>query len=253
MTYMNNRTALRQLGLTTTEAAIYEALLVSGSTSIRSLADAAGINRGTTYDTLKHLAEIGLVAHVRKGERNKYHAESPERLRGLLDDRRRSLQQAEGTARDLIPSLLALGGLRGDEPKARFYEDDDGIVLILRDVLKTAALLHPREYYAYSSRALRKYLYRRFPNFTRRRIQEDIFVKVIAAGAGGEPDAKSERRWIAEPGAAGLSSYILIYGPKVALISVAADETPYGVVIEETGVAAMQKLLFDTLWSHLKA
>ena len=253
MTNMDTQSALEQLGLTATEASVYHALLAHGPTSIRALAVTTSINRGTVYDTLKHLAGTGLVAHVRKGERNKYRAESPQVLRGLLDDRRRSLQQAEAIAKDLIPSLLAVGDRLGDEPRVRFYEDDDGIVLILRDVVKTAATLHPRIYYAYSSRALRKYLYRRFPTFTRRRIHEDIFVKVIAAGAGGEPDANSERRWIAEPQAATLSSYILIYGPKVALISVAADDTPYGVVIEEPGVAAMQKLLFDTLWSHLEA
>lgn len=249
---MDEQKALTQLGLAPTEAAVYQALLANGPTSIRSLATTTGINRGTTYETLKKLAAQGLVAHVRKGERNKYRAESPQALNGLLENRRRALQQAETTAQQLIPSLLALAGSHGDEPTVRFYEDDEGVALILRDVLATTAQLQPKQYYVYSSRSLRKYLYRRFPNFTRRRIAEDIFVKVIAVGAGGEPDAKSERRWIEEPAQTQLSSYLLIYGPKLALISVSADDTPYGVVIEEPGVAAMQRLLFDTLWSHLK-
>jgi sugar-specific transcriptional regulator TrmB len=111
--------------------------------------------------------------------------------------------------------------------------------------------LKTKEYYAYSSRTLRKYLYRHFPNFTRNRITTGVHVKVIAVGEGGELDTNSERRWIAEPPASELSSYVIIYGPKVALISVSADETPYGVVIEEPGVAAMQRLLFGTLWSQL--
>jgi sugar-specific transcriptional regulator TrmB len=147
--------------------------------------------------------------------------------------------------------LLALGrhGLGG--PAVRFYEDDEGIVVILRDVLQTVAQEKKKEYYAYSSRALRKYLYRRFPNFTRRRIAEGIFVKVIAVGEGGESDESSERHWIAEPPSSDLSSYTIIYGNKVALISVSPDDTPYGVVIEEPGVAAMQRLLFETLWSKL--
>jgi HTH-type transcriptional regulator, sugar sensing transcriptional regulator len=150
-----------------------------------------------------------------------------------------------------VPSLLALGRHRLGEPAVRYYEDDEGIVVILRDVLQTVAQLKKKEYYAYSSRALRKYLYRRFPNFTRRRISEGIFVKVIAVGEGGDPDQSSERRWIAEPPSSEVSSYTLIYGNKVALISVSPDDTPYGVVIEEPGVAAMQKLLFETLWSKL--
>jgi hypothetical protein len=43
------------------------------------------------------------------------------------------------------------------------------------------------EYYAYSSRPLRQYLYRKFPHFTEQRIAEGIAVKVIAIGEGGDP------------------------------------------------------------------
>jgi sugar-specific transcriptional regulator TrmB len=249
---MNDLTPLRELGLRDTEINTYFALLKNGPTSIRGLASSTGINRGTTYEALKSLSETGLVAYVRKGERHKYRAESPERIYDLIADRRRTLLQVESEAKKFVPSLMALGERRLGEPAVRFYEDDEGIVVILRDVLNTAATLHPKQYYAYSSRALRKYLYRRFPNFTRRRIAENIFVKVIAAGAGGEVDELSERRWIADPGEQQLASYTLIYGTKIAIISVAPDETPYGVVIEDPGAAAMQKLLFETLWSRLE-
>lgn len=249
---MNDLSPLKELGLKDPEISTYLALLKNGPTSIRGLASSTGINRGTTYESLKRLADTGLVAYVRKGERHKYRAESPERIYDLIDDRRRTLAQVEAEAKSFIPTLLALGERRLGEPAVRFYEDDEGIVVILRDVLNTAATLHPKKYYAYSSRALRKYLYRRFPNFTRRRITEQIFVKVIAAGAGGDPDELSERRWIADPGEEQLASYILIYGPKIAIISVSPDDTPYGVVIEDPGAAAMQKLLFESLWSHLQ-
>jgi len=248
---MDELSILEELGLKPSEVAVYAALLKSGPASIRSVAATSGVNRGTTYEALKSLAESGLVAYTRRGERRKYRAESPERIYQLIDDKRRQLAQIEAEAKNLVPSLLALGERRLGEPTVRFYEDDEGIAAILRDVLQTAGQLGTKEYYAYSSIILRKYLYRRFPNFTRRRIAENIKVKVIAVGVGGEPDELSERRWIPEPASSELSSYVLIYGPKVALISVSADETPYGVVIEEPGVAAMQRLLFTTLWSRL--
>jgi sugar-specific transcriptional regulator TrmB len=248
---MDEFAALQELGLKDVEVKVYTALLASGPTSIRGVAAAAKVNRGTTYEALKSLAESGLVAYTRKGERNKYRAESPERIYDLIEEKRRTLKQIEAEARNLVPSLLALGrhGLGG--PAVRFYEDEEGIVVILRDVLQTVSQLPRKEYYAYSSRMLRKYLYRRCPNFTRRRIEDNIAVKVIAVGEGGESDELSARRWIPEPPSSELSSYMLIYGHKLALISVSADDTPYGVVIEEPGVAAMQRLLFETLWSRL--
>jgi sugar-specific transcriptional regulator TrmB len=248
---MDEYAALRELGLKDVEVKVYTALLSSGPTSIRAVATAAKVNRGTTYEALKSLAEAGLVAYTRKGERNKYRAESPERIYDLIQEKRQMLTQIEADARNLVPSLLALGRHGLGSPAVRFYEDDEGIVVILRDVLQTVSQLPRREYYAYSSRTLRKYLYRRFPNFTRRRIADGVSVRVIAVGEGGEPDENSQRRWIPEPPASELSSYMLIYGNKLALISVSADDTPYGVVIEEPGVAAMQRLLFDTLWSRL--
>jgi sugar-specific transcriptional regulator TrmB len=248
---MDEFSTLQELGLRDVEVKVYTALLESGPTSIRGIAAAAKVNRGTTYEALKSLAEAGLVAYTKKGERNKYRAESPEKIYDLIAEKRRTLTQLESEARNLVPSLMALGRHGLGEPAVRFYEDDEGIVVILRDVLQTVSALQRKEYYAYSSRALRKYLYRRFPNFTRRRIDEKIFVKVIAVGEGGEPDESSERRWIPEPPASELSSYTLVYGNKIALISVSPDDTPYGVVIEEPGVAAMQRLLFETLWTKL--
>ena len=129
--------------------------------------------------------------------------------------------------------------------------DDEGVVTILKDVLHSCGQLDNPEYYAFSSRPLRQYMYRKFPNFTKRRIEEGINVKVIAVGEGGERADASERKWLPEPNKAGISSYILIYGNKVANISISNDFTPYGVVIEDEGVASMQRLLFNQLWAQL--
>jgi hypothetical protein len=99
---------------------------------------------------------------------------------------------------------------------------------------------------------VRQYLYRKFPGFTDKRIAEGIEVKVIAVGAGGDETPKSARKWLSEPAdGQGISSYTIIYGPKVATISIAADNTPYGVIVEDLGAAGMQRLLFERLWETL--
>jgi hypothetical protein len=133
----------------------------------------------------------------------------------------------------------------------KYYEDDEGVVAILRDVLHACGQMDTPLYYAYSSKPMRQYLYRKFPQFTERRIREGIAVKVIAVGDGGEPAQISERKWLPEPDESLISSYTLIYGNKVAHISISNDFTPYGVVIEDTGTANMQRLLFDRLWQTL--
>ncbi len=251
MTDNDSTTLFQSLGVNDTEQALYLALLSGGPSSIRQLAATTKINRGKTYESLKRLVALGLVSFKRKGEQRRFVAEGPERLQDLITEKKEEVAQLEETAKTFIPGLLALGKRRGGEPVVRFYEDNEGVVAILRDVLNTLAKQDTKEYLAYSSRPLRQYLYRQFPSFTRRRIKEKISVKVIAIGQGGDPAEYASRKWLLEPVDEHLSSYVLIYADKIAMISLSANDTPYGVVIEEPGVAATQRLLFEKLWQSL--
>lgn len=247
----NARDLLAQIGLTSTEAETYLALMELEAVSIRKVAERTGINRGTTYEIIKKLVITGLVSVRHAGKREYYSAESPAKIFDVLQDKRKELFQTQKLAKEVVPAMLAQKARPAGRPLVRYYEDDDGVVAILKDVLQTCRALPEPHYYAYSSRPLRQYLYRKFPQFTQRRIDEGINVKVIAIGEGGEVVESSERKWLPEPADGGISSYVLIYGNKVAYISISNDYTPYGVVIEDAGVASMQRLLFEQLWSNL--
>lgn len=242
---------LRDLGFSTAEAETYWALLNLETVSVRKVAEFSGINRGTTYEAIKSLLSAGLVRARKSGEREHYSAESPEKIYDLIREKRKQLMETQRQAQQVIPAVLARKVRPQGSPLVRYYEDDEGVVTILKDVLQTSAQLDTPQYRIYSSRPLRQYLYRKFPQFTERRIQEGITVKAIAIGQGGEPAGMAERKWLEEPAGQEASSYMIIYGDKVAHISISDDLTPYGVVIEERGTAAMQQLLFDQIWSQL--
>ena len=55
-------TIFKKLGLSDKETAVYLSLLEHGAVSVRELARAANLNRGTTYDILKKLQAEGLVS-----------------------------------------------------------------------------------------------------------------------------------------------------------------------------------------------
>lgn len=242
---------LRGLGLTRQQAITYLALLEIEAVSVRKVAERTGINRGTTYEAIKALVSLGLASARYAGKREYYSAESPEKIYDLIRDRRKEAWRLMQDSKKIVPELLAQKAHGQSRPLVRYYEDDDGIVTILRDVLQTCSALSNPEYYSYSSQPLRQYLYRKFPSFTQRRIDEGISVKVIAIGAGGDAAPASERKWLPVSEENRFSSYSIIYGDKVALISVSSDSTPYGVVIEDKSGAAMQRLLFDQLWATL--
>lgn len=243
---------LAGLGLSHNEATTYAALLTIENVSIRKVAAQTGINRGTTYEALKHLVTIGLVSVKQRGQREYYTAESPEKIYDLIRDKRRDLLEAHEMAKAIVPNLIATNSRPEGRPMVRYYEGDEGVVAILKDVLRTCRSMHKPTYYTYSSRRIRKYLYRSFPQFTERRIAAGISVRVIAVGEGGEGAEGAERKWIMrDSDGLQVSSYMIIYNNKVAIISISDDLTPYGVVVEDPDTAAMQRLLFEQLWDKL--
>lgn len=249
--HISPKNVLMRLGFKPNEALTYSALLELGPVSIRAVADHTGINRGTTYEAIKGLLAEGLVRVRQNGKREQYVAESPERINDIIREKRKDLLQIQQESQELIPLLLARSAMPIGEPLFRYYQDDEGMAAILRDVLQTCGRLKVPQYCAYSSPLLKHYIYRKFPKFTERRIQEGIFVKTIAVGGGGDPAELSERRSLEEPSDSSASSYVMIYGNKVVFMSLSKDLTPYGVVIEDAGNATMQRLLFDRLWDGL--
>lgn len=243
---------LTTLGLKPTDIVTYEALLQTSPASIRNIAAQAGINRGSVYEALKRLVTHGLASVKQRGQRDYYTAESPEKIHELIRDKRRDLLTASETAKVVIPHLLTKHAPPKGHPSVRYYEDDDGVATVLKDVLQTCRKLDDRRYYAYSSKRLRQYIYRKFPQFTDRRIAEEIKVQVIAEGESGEIAPYSERRLLSgDISSPEIASYVLIYGNKVALVAIANDLTPYAVVIDDNSVASMQRMLFEQLWQRI--
>ncbi len=249
MTIMNNE-IFELLGLTPREIAIYKALLSLGASSIRSIADKSGINRGSTYESLKEMQRKGIVTYQPKGKRRLFSPVDPDYLLQLAEERRSGIESAIDTLKQsIIPELQHLKP-DFNTANVQFYEGDAGIEHVLKDILSSVTNSERDSYSVFSSKPIRKHLYRPFPNFTNQRIQRGISVQVIAIGDGGEDAELSERKWIKTEGKVD-AAYIAIYPPKCAIISLASDNYPTAVVINSAEVATAQKIIFDTLWRLL--
>lgn len=239
-----------QLGLSERDISIYKALLSLGPSSIRTVADHAGVNRGTTYECLKSLRQRGIVTYQPRGKRRYFSAREPEVLLQLAAERQEQLEQAIGQLKSSV--IPELHHLKPDFSVANveFYEGDAGIEQVLRDILNRVGEQRDPIYSVFSSKPIRPLLYRPFPNFTAQRIARKIRVRVIAIGEGGEDAEFSERKWIRTEGTVD-AAYIAIYPPRCAIISLASDNYPTAVVIDSREVAAAQQIIFNTLWGLL--
>ncbi|MFT5707007.1 MAG: sugar-specific transcriptional regulator TrmB [Oceanospirillaceae bacterium] len=246
---MHNKT-LEKLGLSAKEAIIYQSLLSLGPSPIRTVAEKSDINRGTTHECLKSLLQKGVVNYLPRGRRKLFAPRDPEVLLQIAEKKQADLDTAiEQLKSTVIPDLQHL---KPDFASAQvqFFEGDEGIEFVLRDILSTVQRSQNKDYAVFSSKPIRSHLYRPFPNYTNLRIKKEIGVRVIAIGDGGEEAELSERKWLKTEGQVD-AAYIAIYPPKVAIISLASNDYPTAVVIEAKEVAAAQQIIFNTLWELL--
>ncbi|QQS18048.1 winged helix-turn-helix transcriptional regulator [Candidatus Saccharibacteria bacterium] len=249
---MANAFRFEEIGLETRDRRVYEALVASPQSSLRKIAADTGINRGSVYESMKKLAEQGLVGSIEVGKQRRYTASNPEVIIELLKERQEQAAAAEMLAKSYIANLP-----RPDQAAieaasfATFYEDHEGVAAILRDVLATCREQDAQAYRVISTKRVRQYLYHNFPNFTQRRIAEGISVRVIGVGSGGSTDELSERRELPATRGEAPNCYTLIFGDKTALITMNDANVLSAIVINNPGVTHLQKELFDHLWQTL--
>ncbi len=241
-----------EIGLETRDKRVYEALVASPRSSLRKIAAATGINRGSVYESMKKLAERGLVGSIEVGKQRRYTASNPEVIIELLRERQEQAVAARAMAETYIAELPKPDEeVTNSASFAMFYEDHEGVAAILRDVLATCREQAHPAYRVISTKRVRQYMYQNFPNFTQRRIASGIAVRVIGVGTGSSGDDLSERKQLLATRGEAPNCYTLIYGEKTAFITMDEANVLSAIVIDNPGVTHFQKELFDHLWQTL--
>ncbi len=250
---------LKKIGFSDKSAKVYLALLSLGPSSVRSLAEETGLNRGTSYDVLKWLQDKGLVTFYKKDTKQHFVAEPPEKLNALLREQQEELGRTESGLTKFVTELGALRHSGEARPVARYVGASE-LHKILEDILTVTEASEEKLYRAYSTEGIREHLYKDFQTFSDVRIARGIRVRAIALGEGGELRGLDERKWLSTAQDSGMSAiglhnpsptYIIMYPGKTAYISLDHESAPMGVVIENEGISSMQQYIFDSLWNTL--
>ena len=241
-----SESTLELFGLTPKDMSVYTALLKLGTAPLRRIAQEAGHNRGTVYDALKHLLDLGLATYMDAKTHRYFTAEDPHKLRGLATRREVAIQEAQLKLATVVPELQQLLGFASHRPSVRYYEGERGVRDILLDVLKSTGLTQGKLYRIYSSEGIRDLIAHAWPGFTKRRIRQHVRVKTIAIGKGGRTHGLDERKWLSQTDAS--PSYVFVYPGKVAFVSVDERRQLFGVLIEDESIAKTQEMIFDALW-----
>lgn len=128
---------LQSLGLDDKEAQVYLASLSLGPASVLDIARAAQLQRTTVYSMVDTLQHKGLMSVEVKGFKNKFVAEDPRALKGIIAAKTESLA-------DALPELDALYNLKGQNSLIKYYNGLDGLKVAYRKMLDS---LRPNDIY----------------------------------------------------------------------------------------------------------
>lgn len=120
---------LKELGLSSNEAKIYESMLGLAEVNVDQIAIKSKVHRRNAYDTLSKLIEKGLVSEVFIENRKYYRATDPSRLSDILIEKQKKINS-------ILPDLEKKFIKGVTEERAYIYKGIQGFKNYLNDIIE---------------------------------------------------------------------------------------------------------------------
>lgn len=239
------KTLLKKLGFTDSETAVYMYLLERGAAlSVSDISKGVSSFRPVVYKALALLADKGLITSTVKGKRKQYMAETPEKLRGMVQDVTIDIEET-------LPDLEDIYRSPKNRPTIKFLEGKKGIAFVYSDIVES--LKRGDAFYRYTSSKdlakAKKYLPRDYRKKRDNKNLERYVIRSQATESHIEPDLNRNTK-IVPPDFDLFDQDIIqiIYGNKVAIIDL---NTETSFIIENDKFSDFQKKIFKLLYSKL--
>lgn len=244
---------LQELGLTEIEAALYEGLLETGSTTVMELAEHTGIKRITTHFNIENLIKKGLVTQIIVGARRQIMAEGPEKLEYLITQKEREVRRIRDEfsiiTKDLSSSLLH--SQAGEHVQVKYYEGKEAVQSVYKEILKANVI------YAFANfdRLLSVFpenheLFQKTLNQNPKMEIWDIFETTIDSQKLASKTNKRHHFCFFPPNMSLSDFDFLIFDNNVAMIYL-NQEKPYAIVSHSYAMAAGLKAIHSIVWKVL--
>lgn len=127
---------LKSLNLNEKEILIYLQSLKTGSAPASILGKATHIQRSTAQYTCNQLVQKRLLSPLQKGNTIYYTPEPPEKLRLIINERKKQIEQQASSIEQIIQELTLLQTPNINTPKVKYFQGAEGIIEMFEDVLK---------------------------------------------------------------------------------------------------------------------
>ena len=247
-----------QLQLKKEHTLIYSTLLESGPLAAGKLAKRLNMPRSSLYGFLEDLGQKGLVLQSEKLAVKIWQAAPPEKVREVLNDQINQIEKAKSSFANLLPDLQAKQKTDFITPKFTYFEGQEGLRQIIKDVLlyrdlRTQAFWPIKDMVdAIGKEFLEQY-------GTKERIRRNIHIQVLVPKNkmidikenpffGNQPELKRDIK--IAPQDVDYSMGYWIYGNKVAFIS--SKKESFGYIVESKELRQLLKTQFELIWGISK-
>lgn len=242
---MTKEQTLEQLGLTEKQARVYLALLELGESSISLIASRARVKRTSIYNFISELVTLGLITQTQRRNRTLYRAESPQKLKDLIDNRQKQLTE-------LLPELEILYQAAGvTSTRISYYRNPSELKILLYQPLHDKARMID---YLWARDVMKKVFGQSLlEDYKKQRETAKIFARIIHPRTSDTKpiDPIEDRRRFRErrfaPKHLIYSASVTIFNNKIAFIS--SQKENFGVLIESAEFTQACRVLFEGLWT----
>lgn len=239
---------LLKLGLSDKEAKVYLAALKLGSAPAAKIAQAAELNRPTTYVILEKLAQMGLVTIFDKGKIQYFTAEDPDRLFHMAETEKRKLEDKVKELKDKLPEFKALFS-RTDRPRVLLYDSSDSADEYLYSRLKQGEKIYG---FTDLDTLIKWGRDKEEPSLRLKRGVSTSVIYTSDAGPFEEASNDKEKRVAKFVNRKEFPfKAIITTAPESGIIFLKDPETNTAVFVENKLLAQSLKAVFDLLWNKI--
>ncbi|MEM4318505.1 MAG: helix-turn-helix domain-containing protein [Candidatus Pacearchaeota archaeon] len=241
---MEEKYALKKIGLNDKEAEIYIELLKLGNSKVNEISKRLNLPRTTIYSILNSLLKKGLVFYTIKSGTRYFEAVDPKRVLKIEEEKL-------NTIKSIIPKLEQIKKTVEEKPEIEIYEGVEGIKTILENILK----IKPEEILVIECDEIFKTLEFYFPHWSEKRIKEKIFCRIIQEKTDKiNKELKLRNKTYTKtkflPKEIKINTMTYIYNENVAFLTMNKEKL-IGVIIKNKDIAQTQKKIFELIWKLL--
>jgi len=243
---------LKQIGLTPEEAEIYLTLLEKGSLSAQQIAASTSVKRTYVYRICESLIAKGLVKQEKHGRAIHFTPLSPDHLLTIAEEKKQQAQATQKQLENILEILKTKYFTVEERPIIQVYEGIEGLKKAYKDIINEGKdIMLFRSVHDDKRKDTNEIVM----NQIKEQIKANIHVRTITPLEEATEETFLNKdaqrlvdRHIINSYKLDLSAQILIYGNKVAIISLKKEIV--ATILENKDIADSFKRIFDALWNY---